>query len=173
MERKQKEQEIIAAVKSGIKKPLIDPSGGGGNINKFMRGTKVSNKKIDELYDRLQLINTGQKEDIEIKTEGETDKESKRSALKEKLVKQEAQIKALSQRLSALETQDKRKRNIKKVMGITITQKTDIIRGKGYVRWYGIYKDDSKRRWIYIGTNLANAEKKIKSWLVKNGKEQV
>lgn len=56
-----------------------------------------------------------------------------------------------------------------KVLGLTVTQKQDVVKGRKYRRWYAIYRKNGTRRWIYIGKDINKAEEKIRSWLEKNG----
>ena len=79
--------------------------------------------------------------------------------------KQKQQIKELS------DQQAYSKAKPLEVLGLTITLKTDIIKGKKYKRWYAIFKDNNKRRLIYIGKDRTKAQEKITAWFERNNKE--
>jgi hypothetical protein len=57
----------------------------------------------------------------------------------------------------------------RKICGLTVTLRSSKSNGKTYKRWYAITKKDSKRKMIYIGKTLANAEKKIRQGLTRLG----
>lgn len=170
--REEKVKEIFAAIEGGMRKRVLDPSGGGCNINKLLNG-KVSDKKVDELYSKLVLLKGN---GTTTATTMNTVDSMSYAELRSKIIEQETVIKEVSQRLSFLEKKEKeneKKKEPKKILGITVTQKTDIVRGKGYKRWYGIHREGKKYRWIYIGCDLRNGEKNIKAWLIKHKGEQI
>lgn len=103
--------------------------------------------------------------------------------LHKKVLQQEKQIAELSAKVSHLEEtvreitefMGSNKKRPMKILGITVTQKTDKVGDKKYRRWYGIYRGvdgKAKARWIYIGKDVTRAEEKIKAWLEKNERKQ-
>ena len=137
--------------------------------------------------------NKGKKEDTtpknEEKTREKTRKDSGQNALEndgqlhKKVLQQEKQIAELSTKVIHLEEtvreitefMGSNKRRPMKVLGITVTQKTDKVGDKKYRRWYGIYRGidgKEKARWIYIGKDVTRAEEKIKAWFEKNERKQ-
>jgi len=103
--------------------------------------------------------------------------------LHKKVLQQEKQIAELTAKVTHLEEtvreitefMGSNKRRPIKVLGITVTQKTDKVGDKKYRRWYGIYRGvdgKAKARWIYIGKDVTRAEEKIKAWLEKNERKQ-
>lgn len=105
------------------------------------------------------------------------------NAVCKKVEQQEKQIAELTAKVTILEDTvreitefmgSNKKRPIK-VLGITVTQKTDKVGDRQYRRWYGIYRGvdgKDKPRWIYIGKDVTCAEEKIRAWLEKNERKQ-
>lgn len=60
----------------------------------------------------------------------------------------------------------------RKILGITVTLRSSKSNGKTYKRWYAIAKKDGKRKMIYIGKTLTNAEQKIRQGLLRLGIQQ-
>lgn len=181
---KEKVRVIRKAVRSGMAKNALDPFGGGDAVRKLEKGKGVGAAKINEMYANL----LSQKEVVAQTAAPKKTKGGKRGMASEKgLAKDKArggtatdempneQITALLQKVRILEDkvgQLSEAVNPKlplKVLGLTVTQKRDIVKGKKYRRWYAIYRKDGARRWIYIGKDVKKAEEKIQSWLEKEG----
>lgn len=98
--------------------------------------------------------------------------------LKVRVLEQDAQIATLQEKVRILEQKVSElsgavnPRTPLKVLGLTVTQKLDKVKGKGYRRWYAIYRENGTRRLIYIGKDVDKAEEKIQSWLEKNGRQR-
>ena len=118
------------------------------------------------------------------KVPGQKEKTSESDGqLHKKILQQEKEIAELSAKVTSLEEtvreitefMGSNKRRPMKVLGITVTQKTDKVGDKKYRRWYGIYRGvdgKAKARWIYIGKDVTRAEEKIKAWLEKKERKQ-
>ena len=186
-------KEIIKAVnRDSVPKIKLDRSGAGNAVRNLISGKKsVGIRKINLMYARLQTIfseenkSKSKSKSKSKKKTTNTDKKTEKKKvaktkdnLKSKVLEQEKQISYLLNRMSFLEdkiTELEKCLTIQnssptKVNGITITQKVDIVKGNKYKRWYGIYRENNKQRWIYIGKDKSKAKEKIDAWLSKNGK---
>ena len=187
---------ILTAVESGqCSKNGLDPVGTGNAVRDLEKGKTIGIARINEMYDKvLKITGDSKKQRAKAKarqcqgTEAKTKKEEKKSlankgdagktpenTLEKRLKEQEKQIGYLLNQVSLLEAKvtqlaaalEQVGRPLK-VEGITVTQKTDIVAGKKYTRWYGICRENGKQRWIYIGKDKNKAEEKIKRWIGKN-----
>lgn len=167
MTKEEKRLLLREAMLAGVPKKKLDIKGKGYSARRLLRGGGNTEKKIDEMYENLLAFrnNGGRKTNAPCK-----------EGIEHRVKEQEQEIAALKKRVESLEkvikqTQEteknKKKKQTRKVLGIPITQKTDVVGGRKYVRWYGYTKLNGKRRWIYIGKDLCLAETKIKTWLEK------
>lgn len=98
--------------------------------------------------------------------------------LKVRILEQDKQIATLQEKVRILEqtvvelSGMVNQRTPLKVLGLTVTQKLDIVKGRRYRRWYAIYRENGTRRLIYIGKDINRAEEKIQAWLEKNRSQQ-
>jgi hypothetical protein len=194
--QKKKIQAIRNAVKKGAVKFHLDPFGGGSAVRKLEQGLSVSSAKINEMYANLlslgnqavpksptnncaEIVNdkASSKKRPERKAKAKTSstagKNNKSAAVKRsgpngQIATLLEKIRILEDRVSELSEALKAKTPLK-VKGLTVTQKLDKVKGKGYRRWYAIYRENGIRRWIYIGKDVNQAEEKIQSWFEKNG----
>lgn len=168
MTKEEKVSLIKQALLSGVPKRKIDIRGRGYSAIRLLSGLNNTDKKIDEMYENLLKFRN---KDVEQSKAPAPAKEELAQRVKE----QELEITSLKSRLEFLEKAIQPiqiagdKKRTRKVLGIPITQKTDIVGGRKYVRWYGYTKHNGKRRWIYIGKDLLLAEAKITAWLQKEG----
>ena len=203
--QKEKVKAIRKAIKSGTKKNDLDPFGGGDAVRKLEKGKGVGSGKINEMYANLLFQKKGaSKPAPERSTKGGKERKStagngqaskKRLAkekasgkssggkmpstsdecLKTKFLEQKEQIATLLEKVRILEEKvgelsvAVNPRTPLKVLGLTVTQKLDIVKGKKYRRWYAIYRANGTRQWIYVGKDVSKAEEKIQSWLEKKG----
>jgi hypothetical protein len=203
---KEKVKAISKAVETGIKKTDLDPFGGGDAVRKVLRGQAVGCAKINEMYANwLSLKEEAGQTVPEKKTKGRKRRvpksgqvqSSKKRQAKDKassgnarvelpssgdehirILEQNEQIASLQEKVRILEEKVAElsvavnPRTPLKVLGLTVTQKLDIVKGRKYRRWYAIYRENGTRRWIYIGKDLKKAEEKIQSWREKKGGQQ-
>ena len=172
LNRAQKIKKVSIALENGVPKSKLDVTGHGDSIDKL---ETISDKKLHEIYNNLTAIEESKRVSVDQKLKTEIDidilKEqvklltNKVRSLEQICNKQKQQIKELSNQ------QAYSKAKPLKVLGLTITLKTDIIRGTGYKRWYAIFKDNNKRRLIYIGKDRTKAQEKITAWFERNKKE--
>ena len=169
LSQEEKTAKILAASENGIPKSKLDLKSHGSEIDK-LKIDKISNEKLEEIHSNLASI----EKDKNTKTPTEIDflryqvNQLKNEVKTQKKIcsRQTREIKELSTHLKNLP-----KPKPLKVLGLTITLKTDIIRGKRYKRWYAIFKDVNKRRFIYIGIDRNKAEEKITAWFERKKKE--
>lgn len=183
--QKEKVKAIRKAVKSGAKKNDLDPFGGGDAIRKLERGKAVGLAKINEMYANLLSLRAA-KTQVEQKTKGRkrgavkmpSPRQSKNKTAAAKATVEipsssNVQIATLLEKIRILEEKVGQlsgavnPREPLKVLGLTVTQKVDIVKGKKYRRWYAIARENGKRRWIYIGKDVKKAEEKIQAWREK------
>jgi hypothetical protein len=174
--RQQKQNIILEAVEKGIPKGRIDPKGGGKGIKRIQLGGNVSDQKLDEMYLNLLCVAGHRFQGDSISPTC-----SSCNPLKEKVCSLEHIISSLFDRITSLEggiekfqkeLDQKKASNSKspKILGVTLVRKTDVVHGKKYCRWYGLYTDNGKRYWIYIGKDVSKAKDKIHSWLLAHSK---
>jgi hypothetical protein len=167
----QKRNLILEAAEKGIPKGRLDPKGGGKGVTRLQRGGNVSPEKLDEMYLNL-LTCAGHR--VEHDSISPTCPSCHR--LTEKIKSLELVISSLFDRIASLEAgmqklqkelDQKKELDSKppKILGVSLTRKTDVVHGQKYSRWYGLYNLNGKRCWIYVGKDVANAKAKIQSWL--------
>lgn len=184
--QKEKVNAIRKAIKSGTKKNDLDPFGGGDAVRKLEKGKSVGSGKINEMYANLLFQKKGASKPApersakggkKRKSTTGTGQASKKRQAKEKAsyFEQKEQIATLLEKVRILEEKvgelsvAVNPRTPLKVLGLTVTQKLDIVKGKKYRRWYAIYRANGTRQWIYVGKDVSKAEEKIQSWLEKKG----
>lgn len=200
--QKEKVKAIRKAVKSGVKKNDLDPFGGGDAIRKLEKGKAVGLAKINEMYANLlsqkqwgtqtasPTKGKGRKKRVTMSGKQSPEKRpGKDNApgsnatveipargdehVKNRALEQNEQIDALVQKVRILEEKvgelsgTVKPRTPLKVLGLTVTPKVDIVKGRKYRRWYAIYRENGTRRWIYIGKDVKKAEEKIQAWREK------
>jgi len=180
---RKKIQQIIDAVQSGVAKSHLDPQGNGDAVRKMLKGKRVGDGKVNEVYARLLKLR-GKKTTIEPsppvrKEEGVLGI----GELVKKIYEQNKELETLKSQLACLQKQvtqlanenkgqERTKKQKIKVLGISVVEKTDIIRGKKYKRWYGTFRKNGKQHWIYIGVDITKAREKIRNYLERKGEEQ-
>lgn len=155
--------KIKEAADSGIPKVRLDPHSEGKTVTRVQREQPVSLAKINEIYSNIISF---EQVKASVPLKGENKIEENKSQI-EYLAKKVAELEC---KIACLE-KSHRARKAEKVLGLTVLQKKDIVSGKGYLRWYAIYRESGKKRWIYIGVDKSKAKTKILSWLNKNNKE--
>lgn len=169
MTTEEKRLLLREAMVLGVPKRKLDQKCRGAAALVLFRGRTNTPQKIDEMYENLlKFRNNGG-------SHSKAPSGEKREELSLKVKEQELEITALKSRLDALEKtiqrqekeKNEKKKQGKKVLGVPITQKTDVVGGRKYVRWYGYIHQNGKRRWIYIGKDVSLAEAKIKAFLEK------
>jgi len=166
----EKKRSILDAISAGIAMFRIDIQGHGGAAQRLKDGKGVRLSTINRMYDTLMDINKSSSykrssDSNLIFTPNQSEK--KILSLENKVNTMTKEISALKDELDRVRKKSlriKEKKKSRKVMGITVLIKTDIIKKRAYKRWYGIYNDNGKRRWIYIGVDLAKAKDKIQNW---------
>ena len=165
----EKTTQILTALENGIPKSKLDCKCHGSNIDK-LKIEKISNEKLEEIHNNLIAIekekNAKTPTEIDLLRSQVNQLKNEVKTLKRICSRQTREIKELSAHQNNLS-----KPKSLKVLGLTITLKTDIIRGKRYKRWYAIFKDFNKRRFIYIGIDRSKASKKITAWFERRKKE--
>lgn len=167
---------ILEAVEKGIPKGRIDPKGGGKGVTRLQQSRSVCDQKLDEMYLNLLSFAGHRIQNHSISPscsscdrllEKVNSLESVISSLFDRIVSFESGIEKLQQQL------DQKKSLLSKpskILGVPLLRKTDVIHGKKYCRWYGLYSDNGKRSWIYIGKDVSKAKDKIQSWLLAHSK---
>lgn len=180
--REKKIQQIIQAVESGIAKTHLDPFGNGDAVRKLLKGETVGQGKVNEIYARLLHLREKQTT-IEPLPGRKEERTSRIEDLITKMDQQYKEIETINSKLAALqkevmeltkenkEKEHKKKQRIK-VLGMSVVEKTDVIRGKKYKRWYANFSKNGKQHWIYIGVDISQAREKIRNYLEKKGREQ-
>lgn len=175
LNRYQKEAILIQAIQAGIPKDKINPTSHGGSIKRLLEGKRLRAQTINDMYRNL-LDHLGYSDNSSDSSEEQFYKQKIKS-LEMIVLSLTTQIQTLESQLQSLQTQFKSfshlpqpdSKAVRKISGLTIIQKTDIVKGRSYKRWYAIYKKDRKRHFLYIGKDLANAQQKIKSALARLG----
>ncbi|NUM37311.1 MAG: hypothetical protein HUU50_22435 [Candidatus Brocadiae bacterium] len=180
--QKEKVKAIRKAIKSGMKKSDLDPFGGGDAVRKLEKGEPVGAYKINEMYEKLLSLKhaagkvpakkKAKRQKKQVSKKGEAFTEKKFVEQKEQISTLLEKVKILEEKVIALSGVVNTKTPLK-VLGLTVTQKLDIVKGKGYRRWYAIYRENGTRQWIYIGKDVNKAEEKIQSWLEKRRSNHV
>ena len=170
----QKKQLLKDAIVAGIAKSRLEGKS-HGVMKRLLEGRQTKEKTVDKLYNNL-LCFFGYK----ITSKNDNTSNSMQNA-PERIRSLEVLVSSLLKEVNKLKTEvevlkktphkktlqtDKTPR---KIMGLTITLKTDKIRGKSYKRWYAIARKNGKRRLIYIGKDLSNAKTKITKGLERFG----
>ncbi len=180
--QKEKVKAICKAIKSGMKKSDLDPFGGGDAVRKLEKGKPVGSAKINEMYaNLLSMKEAAGKAPAKKKAKRQKKNVSKKAVTlqEKKFSEQKEEINSLLEKVRILEEKVVtlsglvNPKHPLKVLGLTVTAKLDIVKGKGYRRWYGIYRENGRRQWIYIGKDINKAEEKIQSWLEKRRSNHV
>lgn len=177
--KEEKIQQIIQAVNSGVVKNHLDPTGVGDAVRKLRKGENVGAGKINEMYARLLAL----RQEKAIDLPGRKVESLNIENLINKIQEQNKEIETLKTKMASLQKQMKelakgqekenRKKQTIKVLGVSLVEKTDIVRGKKYKRWYGNFRENGKQRWIYIGIDITKAREKIRNYLEeRRGVEQ-
>jgi len=166
--REQKIELILESVKKGILKTHLDPKGHGKGIDRLQQGGKVSDNKLDEMYRNFLAVN-GQRaekhsatDDWDCLVRKVKSQEILVSSLLDRIASLEAGMQKLQKDLNQKKESDKKP---PKILGVSLLRKTDVVHGQKYSRWYGLYKLNGKRCFIYIGKDVSKAKAKIESWL--------
>lgn len=175
MTKQEKVQAIKEALLAGVPKRKIDKKGRGYSAYRLLSGKGNTDKKIDEMYENLIIFRNngvGVKSQAVAQEEPALVQSNSQEGLEKRVKDQEIEIAGLKKRLESLEKaaqkqEEKKKKPAKKILGVPITQKTDIVGGRKYVRWYGYKQQNGKRRWIYIGKDFSQAFPKISAFLEK------
>lgn len=173
----QKRKVLKEAVANGISKSKIESSS-HGVMDRLLSDGIMREATIDRLYNNLLAI-FGYNIEIEL----ESSKKKVKSA-PERIRSLEEYTVSLLERVKHLEDEIKRLNNLvqkstqtatrsakrpRKILGLTVTQKSSKTHGKTYKRWYAIAKKDGKRKMIYIGNDLSQAKEKIQKGLERLG----
>jgi len=167
----QKRNLILEALQKGIPKSRLDTKGGGKAPTRLQRGHNVSTQKLDEMYLNLLSFAGHRVEHDSISptcpschrlTEKVKSLELIISSLFDRIVSLEAGVQKLQKELDLKKELDSKP---PKILGVTLLRKTDVVHGRKYSRWYGLYYLNGKRVWIYIGKDVSKAKSKIQSWL--------
>jgi hypothetical protein len=170
----QKKNFILQAVAAGFQRTKIDSAAQGKSIRRLEKEANIRQETLDLMYSNL-LNMLGYSEDDE----------SDRAANKKRINLLTRQISSLQSLVSSLfdkvhsletsltiiqnQIQPTNKKQPPKMLGVTITQKADKVKGHTYKRWYGIYTDaHNKKRWIYIGKDVSKAKQKILGWFQRH-----
>lgn len=177
--REDKIKQIVQAVESGTAKNWFDPAGVGDAVRKLQKGKFVGEGKINEMYAKLLALcgkqpnpPPGKKaKQISGKDRVSTicEQQKQLEALKIQVASLQKQVKELAQ---ATKAKASKKKQIIKVLGVTVVEKTDKVRDKKYKRWYGTFREEGKQHWIYIGADITQARSKIRNYLEKRKGKQ-
>lgn len=178
--RQEKEQVLIDAMKNGIPKSTLDKKCKGASAARLQQGARVRLSKIDTMYDNLlSFLGYASQQTKEGQGAGHENylKEKVRtlemmvSSLFEQTTALKAQVQTLQAQQQSFSHLPQPKKKTRTILGISIVQKTDKVRGKAYKRWYGTYRANGKQRWIYIGNDLSLAQQKISAALLHEGQQ--
>lgn len=168
---------VLGAVASGrCAKCRLDPAGTGNAIRDLQQGLGVGICKLNEMYDNLlKMSGKAPKRRAKTKAERPEKKGNGGPDLERKVQEQEKQLAYLLDKVAGLEAKigelsvALEQANLpQKIAGMTVVQKTDVIGGRAYARWYGMCRHQGKQRWIYIGKDKKRAAEKIEQWIAKN-----
>ncbi len=167
----QKRNLIVDAALKGIPKGRIDPKGNGKGVTRLQHGGNVGHAKLDEMY--LNLLGCA---GHRVERDSISPLCPSCNRLAQKVTSLELVISSLLDRFTSLEggiQKLQKELHLKKeldskppkILGVSLTRKTDVVHGQKYSRWYGLYNLNGKRSWIYIGKDVSKAKAKIQAWL--------